>query len=59
MACDAGFADFIKKVQLLPGLFKLPNEEQLGVCYKRRGVLGVTKAEEWITKCKAHGRKPS
>ena len=48
MVCDEGLAAFIQKVQLLPGLYELPNEEELGICYKRRGVLGVTKAEQWV-----------
>ena len=59
MVCDEGLAAFIQKVQLLPGLYELPNEEELGICYKRRGVLGVTKAEQWVLKCKAQGHKPS
>ena len=59
MVCDAGFAEFIQKIQLLPGLYKPPSEEELAMCYKRRAVLGEKKAAKWIQKCKAHGRKPS
>ena len=52
-------AEFVKKVQLLPGLYELPSEEELAKCYKRRGVLGITTAKDWVSKCKAVGRKPS
>ena len=59
MVEDEGFATFLKKVQMFPGMYDLPGEDELSRQYKRRGAMGQEQATHWIKKCKAADIKPS
>ena len=59
MVTDAGFAAFVRKVQLHPGTYKLPCRKELTRAYARRGAKGRAYASDWITLVKSQGRKIS
>ena len=59
VAGDEGLHHLIKKVQVLPGLYQMPNDHNLVRAFKRQGSKGEDVAREWIKKAKFEGRKIS
>jgi len=59
MKNDKGFRAFIQKIQVLPGLYELPSDEEFTRTYCRLGEKGRVRAQEWYGLCQAEGRKIS
>ena len=57
MLQDLGLEHVIRKVQVLPGLYHLPNDRRLVRGCARQGARGVDSAKEWVLKAKAEGRR--
>ena len=59
MMQDVGLHHVMRKVQVLPGLYTLPDDQRLVRGCARQGGRGVDAAREWILKSKAEGRRIS
>ena len=56
---DLGLDHVIHKIQVLPGLYNLPDEQRLTRGCARQGGKGVDAAKKWVLKAKAEGRRIS
>ena len=59
VAQDEGLHALLRKIQLLPGMYEPPDDQELARSYRRQGILGEDAARSWVVRVQAEGRKIS